>query len=38
MITVGNTKSDNINRITTITDEIYVLYFRKWDFTKIWSH
>ena len=33
VITLGQTKSDNINRITTISDDLYLVIYIKWDFT-----
>ena len=32
MITMGQTKSDNINRMITITGDFYLVILSKWDF------
>ncbi len=37
VITLGQTKSDNINRMITLTGCIYLVSISKWDY-KEWSH
>ncbi len=34
VISLGQTKSDNINRMISVTDCFYIVSFSKWDFEK----
>ena len=31
-MTLGHTKSDNINRMITVTDDFYLVILSKWEF------
>jgi len=37
VITLEQIKSDDIKRMMTVTNEIYLLIFSKWDL-EMWSH